>query len=89
MSLDVMVFNLPTRNVVGLLLDKCTNRTIMEFVSLFCQKDLCFNYLDADSNNYAVDSIDAAAGIDKQALEKQTKDLFITFHCFCTRKDVS
>ena len=24
----------------------------------------------------------------RQQLEKQTKDLFLTFHCFCTRKDV-
>ncbi|KAK2965457.1 hypothetical protein RJ640_008251 [Escallonia rubra] len=25
----------------------------------------------------------------KQQLEKQTEDLFLTFHCFCTRKDIS
>lgn len=24
----------------------------------------------------------------KQQLEKMTKDLFLTFHCYCTRKDV-
>ncbi|PON60975.1 Universal stress protein [Parasponia andersonii] len=24
----------------------------------------------------------------RQQLEKQTKDLFLTFHCFCTRKDI-
>ncbi|KAL3520671.1 hypothetical protein ACH5RR_018820 [Cinchona calisaya] len=24
----------------------------------------------------------------KQQLEKQTKELFLTFHCFCTRKDI-
>ncbi|XP_062110945.1 U-box domain-containing protein 35-like [Humulus lupulus] len=24
----------------------------------------------------------------KQLLEKQTRDLFVTFHCFCTRKDI-
>ncbi|KAK3015905.1 hypothetical protein RJ639_007641 [Escallonia herrerae] len=24
----------------------------------------------------------------KQQLEKQTEDLFLTFHCFCTRKDI-
>lgn len=31
--------------------------------------------------------VDASAAI-KQQYEKQTKDLFLTFHCFCTRKQV-
>ncbi|CAH1430806.1 unnamed protein product [Lactuca virosa] len=31
--------------------------------------------------------VDASAAI-KQQYEKQTKDLFLTFHCFCTRKQI-
>ncbi|GFZ04417.1 kinase with adenine nucleotide alpha hydrolases-like domain-containing protein [Actinidia rufa] len=30
----------------------------------------------------------ASASAHRQQLEKQTKDLFLTFHCFCTRKNV-
>ncbi|XP_062155189.1 U-box domain-containing protein 52 [Alnus glutinosa] len=34
------------------------------------------------------DSNNAAASPHRQQLEKQTKDLFLTFHCYCTRKDI-
>ncbi|XP_059644421.1 U-box domain-containing protein 52-like isoform X2 [Cornus florida] len=36
----------------------------------------------------AVSDVNGAASAHKQQLEKQTKDLFLTFHCFCTRKDI-
>ncbi|XP_073122349.1 U-box domain-containing protein 52-like isoform X2 [Henckelia pumila] len=39
-------------------------------------------------NNYAIHDLNGAASAYKQVLEKQTKELFLTFHCFCTRKDI-
>ncbi|KAK1371599.1 U-box domain-containing protein 52-like [Heracleum sosnowskyi] len=39
-------------------------------------------------NNSIVADINGDASANKQQLEKQTKDLFLTFHCFCTRKDI-
>nr|GEZ95492.1 U-box domain-containing protein 35-like [Tanacetum cinerariifolium] len=30
----------------------------------------------------------AVGGASKQQQEKQTRDLFLTFHCFCTRKEI-
>ncbi|GER42546.1 kinase [Striga asiatica] len=37
---------------------------------------------------YSIDGVNGAAGPDKQALERQTKELLLTYHCFCTRKDI-
>lgn len=34
------------------------------------------------------DATSPAESSHRQQLEKQTKDLFLSFHCFCTRKDV-
>lgn len=34
------------------------------------------------------DSNEAVASPHRKQLEKQTRDLFLTFHCYCTRKDV-
>lgn len=42
---------------------------------------------DAGHNNYALGDLTGGTG-GNQVLEKPTKDLFLTFHCFCTRKDV-
>ncbi|CAI9772440.1 unnamed protein product [Fraxinus pennsylvanica] len=39
-------------------------------------------------NNFAIHDLYAAAGVHQQTLEKLTKELFLTFHCFCTRKDI-
>ncbi|KAI3470446.1 hypothetical protein Pfo_027109 [Paulownia fortunei] len=39
-------------------------------------------------NNYAVHDLNGATSAHKQILEKQTKELLLTFHCFCTRKDI-
>ncbi|XP_073293339.1 U-box domain-containing protein 52-like [Primulina huaijiensis] len=39
-------------------------------------------------NNYAIHDLNGATNAYKQVLEKQTKELFLTFHCFCTRKDI-
>ncbi|KAK6144843.1 hypothetical protein DH2020_021663 [Rehmannia glutinosa] len=40
------------------------------------------------NNNYAVHDINGAKSAHKKVLEKQTKELLLTFHCFCTRKDI-
>lgn len=41
---------------------------------------------------YILDNVNAGGAVDggasKQQQEKQTRDLFLTFHCFCTRKEV-
>lgn len=39
-------------------------------------------------NNATVSDIKGATSAHRQQMEKQTKDLFLTFHCFCTRKDI-
>ncbi|EPS60810.1 hypothetical protein M569_13994 [Genlisea aurea] len=33
-------------------------------------------------------NFDIVNGVNKQSLDKATKELFLTFHCFCTRKDI-
>ncbi|XP_011077010.1 U-box domain-containing protein 52 [Sesamum indicum] len=38
--------------------------------------------------NYAGNGVSGDPCTTKQILEKHTKDLFLTFHCFCTRKDI-
>lgn len=43
----------------------------------------------AGSNAIICDSNHPSDSPRKQQLEKTTKDLFLTFHCYCTRKDVS
>ncbi|KAK4587572.1 hypothetical protein RGQ29_018829 [Quercus rubra] len=35
------------------------------------------------------DSNEAVASPHRKQLEKQTRDLFLTFHCYCTRKDIN
>uniref|UniRef100_A0A5B7BKV4 RING-type E3 ubiquitin transferase n=1 Tax=Davidia involucrata TaxID=16924 RepID=A0A5B7BKV4_DAVIN len=43
----------------------------------------------ASCGNYAaVSDVNGAASAHRQQLEKQTKELFLSFHCFCTRKDI-
>ncbi|GER51288.1 protein kinase family protein [Striga asiatica] len=42
-----------------------------------------------DCHAYSINcGVNGAAGSDKQILDKQTKELFLTYHCFCTRKDI-
>ncbi|GFP82819.1 U-box domain-containing protein 34 [Phtheirospermum japonicum] len=41
-----------------------------------------------DGYNYAVHDLNGATNAHKKVLEKHTKELFLTFHCFCTRKDI-
>jgi hypothetical protein len=43
----------------------------------------------AGSNAIICDSNNPSDSPRKQQLEKMTKDLFLTFHCYCTRKDAS
>ncbi|KAL0303082.1 UNVERIFIED_CONTAM: U-box domain-containing protein 52, partial [Sesamum radiatum] len=38
--------------------------------------------------NYAGNGVSGDPCATKQILEKHTKELFLTFHCFCTRKDI-
>ncbi|KAL2555367.1 Protein kinase protein with adenine nucleotide alpha hydrolase-like domain [Forsythia ovata] len=38
--------------------------------------------------NYYVHDLNGAASAHKEIVEKHTTDLFLTFHCFCTRKDI-
>ncbi|KAL0322398.1 UNVERIFIED_CONTAM: Vacuolar protein sorting-associated protein 53 A [Sesamum calycinum] len=38
--------------------------------------------------NYAGNGVSGDPCTTKQILEKHTKELFLTFHCFCTRKDI-
>lgn len=44
--------------------------------------------VDAVGYNFVLQGLNGANG-HKQVLEKQTKELLLTFHCFCSRKDVS
>ncbi|CAA0829556.1 Protein kinase protein with adenine nucleotide alpha hydrolases-like domain [Striga hermonthica] len=37
---------------------------------------------------YAVNGLNGAKNAQKNVLEKQTKELLLTFHCYCTRKDI-
>ncbi|KAL6578041.1 hypothetical protein OROMI_010369 [Orobanche minor] len=39
-------------------------------------------------NGYAVHDLNGAKSAHKKVLENQTKELLLTFHCFCTRKDI-
>ncbi|CAA2970804.1 U-box domain-containing 52-like isoform X1 [Olea europaea subsp. europaea] len=38
--------------------------------------------------NYYAHDLNGAAPANKQIIEKSAEDLFLTFHCFCTRKDI-
>ncbi|KAG8390645.1 hypothetical protein BUALT_Bualt01G0105200 [Buddleja alternifolia] len=38
--------------------------------------------------NYAIHDLNGATCASKQVLDKQTKELFLTFHCFCSRKEI-
>ncbi|KAM5579795.1 U-box domain-containing protein 52 [Rosa sericea] len=42
----------------------------------------------AGANAIIYDSNNPSSSPHKQQLEKMTKDLFLTFHCYCTRKDI-
>lgn len=42
----------------------------------------------SETNHSAIYEVNGAACAHRQQLEKQTEELFMTFHCFCTRKDV-
>ncbi|GER53704.1 kinase family protein [Striga asiatica] len=37
---------------------------------------------------YVVNGLNGAKNAQKNVLEKQTKELLLTFHCYCTRKDI-
>ncbi|KAL6504053.1 hypothetical protein OROGR_025976 [Orobanche gracilis] len=39
-------------------------------------------------NGYTVHDLDGAKTVHKKVLENETKELLLTFHCFCTRKDI-
>ncbi|KAL6586532.1 hypothetical protein OROMI_001520 [Orobanche minor] len=39
-------------------------------------------------DNCSTNGLNGASCLGKQTLEKQTKELFLTYHCFCTRKDI-
>ncbi|KAL6527105.1 hypothetical protein OROGR_016195 [Orobanche gracilis] len=41
-----------------------------------------------NGNGYAVHDLNGAKAAHKKVLENQTKELFLIFHCFCTRKDI-
>ncbi|KAL8538559.1 hypothetical protein ACS0TY_000539 [Phlomoides rotata] len=43
--------------------------------------------VDSCINNYALTGLNGAGG-NRQALGKPIEDLFVTFHCFCARKDI-
>jgi hypothetical protein len=47
-------------------------------------------FVCTDEGRHAVisDSHNGATSPRRQQLEKLTRDLFLTFHCYCTRKDV-
>ncbi|KAK4436025.1 U-box domain-containing protein 51 [Sesamum alatum] len=40
-------------------------------------------------NNSAVQDVNGAANAQNKGLEKKIRELFLTFHCFCTRKDIN
>ncbi|GMP35226.1 hypothetical protein CsSME_00007762 [Camellia sinensis var. sinensis] len=44
--------------------------------------------LSSASHSSVCDVNNVVGSAHRQQLEKQTKDLFLTFHCFCTRKDI-
>ncbi|KAH6801670.1 kinase with adenine nucleotide alpha hydrolases-like domain-containing protein [Perilla frutescens var. frutescens] len=41
------------------------------------------------AKNYAIYDPNGVASARRKVLEKQHKELFLTFHCFCTRKDIN
>ena len=47
-----------------------------------------FLFVLAAGNSGVVSTVSACASPSQQYVDRQTKDLFLTFRCFCTRKDV-
>lgn len=61
----------------------------VQLIKWKCMFDQVYIYYgDAVSNNYDIYDLNTATNGRKRALEKHTKELFLTFHCFCTRKNV-